>query len=149
MARYTKQEQEEARDKLRELLDVGDTVHLIVTHVARSGMTRWIECYVIRDDIPRRVSYDVAAATGQSYDTRGNRGVEMGGCGMDMGFALVYSLGRALWPEGFPCTGIRTYAQREETGRPYCPANDHANDPRGEYEVHRDAGYALVHRYLG
>jgi hypothetical protein len=29
-------------------------------------------------------------------------GITIGGCGMDMGFELVYQLGYALWPNGTP-----------------------------------------------
>lgn len=28
--------------------------------------------------------------------------IKIGGCGMDMGFALVYELGMKLWPDGTP-----------------------------------------------
>ena len=40
----------------------------------------------------------------------------MGGCGMDMTFALTYSLSRALFPNGFTCTGsLRCTAQKSPT----------------------------------
>lgn len=44
----------------------------------------------------------------------------MNGCGMDMGFHLVYSLSRVLFSPkqgGFECLGIGHY----------CPSNDHSN----------------------
>jgi hypothetical protein len=62
---------------------------------------------------------------------------------MDVGFELVYNLGRVLWPKGFACSGKS------------CPSNDHSNEPR-KYDrekfvgqVHTgDGGYALNHRWL-
>lgn len=39
-----------------------------------------------------------ADATSNGWDDRG--GVRVGGCGMDMGFHIVYTLGHAMWPNG-------------------------------------------------
>ena len=36
----------------------------------------------------------------QSGIQSGQQGIKMSGCGMDMGFAMVYSLGSVLWPKG-------------------------------------------------
>jgi hypothetical protein len=44
-------------------------------------------------------------------------GITVGGGGMDMGFHLVYNLGRVLWPFGFKRAGKRCdggYALRQE-----------------------------------
>lgn len=60
------------------------------------------------------IGYNAALATGLPYD-RKSEGVKIGGCGMDMGFALVSSLGHALWPEGYECLGDK------------CPDPSHVN----------------------
>ena len=66
-------------------------------------------------------------------------GLKVSGAGMDMGFWLVYTLSRALWPDGYACIGEG------------CPANDHSNGLR-EYTAgkhqHSDGGYALRQRWL-
>jgi hypothetical protein len=36
---------------------------------------------------------------GDRFD-RNREGIVVGGCGMDMGFHLVYNLGATLWPKG-------------------------------------------------
>ena len=79
---------------------------------------------------------------GHGYDA-----VIRGGCGMDMGFDLVYSLSRALFPS-YQCLGRR---YKDENG-PACPSNDHVNpgphrDNFGAAVVHTD-GYALSQRWL-
>ena len=64
----------------------------------------------------------------------------MGGAGMDMGFALVYELSHALYPDGFDCIGEG------------CPANDHNNPPHPDREAgsmhHASGGYALNQRWM-
>lgn len=136
---------ETAIARLRELLRPGDTVQTILRHRSRSGMSRSISPVVNGED----VSYLVAPACGLSFD-RKHGGVRMGGCGMDVGFALVYDLSRRLWPDGHGCSGER------------CPSNDHNNGDR-DYTPHNhakwsdgvpvahwhsDGGYALKHRWL-
>lgn len=125
MARKTTStERDEAFASLRKLLKPGDTVYTRLEHVSRSGMMRVIDAFVIRDNEPRRITWSVCQATGTTYNEK-HEGARMDGCGMDMGFALVYSLGRALWPEGTP-------------------------DPHGTRngEPDRDGGHALNHRWL-
>jgi hypothetical protein len=157
---------DEAIAKLRELLSPGDTVRTISRHTSRSGMSRSISPVVNGED----VSYLVAPACGLSFD-RKHGGVRMGGCGMDMGFALVYNLARVLFPDGHGCIGDGGGVRSA-----HCPSNDHANgdrdytphtcgdperqedgellfpllpDATGENEHwHSDGGYALRHRWL-
>jgi hypothetical protein len=49
----------------------------------------------------RSIGWLAARAMGDTYD-RDKSGIKIGGCGMDMGFALVYNLGSTLWPKGTP-----------------------------------------------
>jgi hypothetical protein len=122
-------EQVEAREKLRELLPPGTTVSTILRHVSRSGMQRSISPIIDGEDY----SWLVRRAIGGIIDQR-NGGIKRTGCGMDMGFDLVYSLSRALYPNGFACIGER------------CPSNDHSNHDPGP--AHGDGGYALEQRWL-
>lgn len=150
-----KAEREEALEQLRGMLKPGDELHTILRHVSKSGMSRDIS--VIIPD-PETTLYDatylVARALGERVQDNG--GIRMGGCGMDMGFALVYNLSRAMYPNGFTCAGDG------EDRRHRCPANDHSNperDPQTGERVgpppaadgqmhHTDGGYALRQRWL-
>jgi hypothetical protein len=156
-------ERDKARETLREFVKPGMTVYTNLRHRARSGMFRVIDVNVIEDNEPRWIGYLAAKATGISYD-RNREGLRVSGCGMDMGFHVVYELSRALYPDGFGCIGSG------------CPSNDHSNGdrdytkhgafapviagrdeplPSGLYPTdqtvthwHRDGGYALRHRWL-
>jgi len=97
-------EREDAVRELREILKPGDTVFTKLQHVSRSGMSRVIMPFIIKDNEPRYLGWVVAKATGRSYN-RKKEGVNVGGCGMDMGFELVYTLSRYLFPDGFKVEG--------------------------------------------
>lgn len=130
-------ERADAQDRLRALLAPGDTVYTVLRHVSASGMTRHIGAVIMVDGAPMDMSGLVARAIGERFHPR-NGGVVMGGCGMDMGFHLVYVLSRVLYPDGHPCVGVVR-----------CPSNDHSNGDRNYgAHVHADGGYALRHRWL-
>jgi hypothetical protein len=99
MAKYTKAERDEAIIALRELLAPGDTVYTVVTHVARSGMSRHIRCYCVimqnGKPVVHWISNLVARALGYSQDYRSGA-LKVSGCGMDMCFHVVHSLSYAL-----------------------------------------------------
>lgn len=136
MPKITKQEREEAISNLRKMLRPGDVVYTTLKHRSSSGMMRVIDLRVIRDNEPLRITWSVAAAIDAPYNEK-HEGVRMDGCGMDMGFAAVYSLSRVLFPDGFDCIGQG------------CPSNDHSNGDR-DYSPHHhtDGGYALRHRWM-
>ncbi len=89
---------EEAKDRLRELLKPGDTVYTILRHRSRSGMSRRISA-VTADH--HDLDWLIERAGIFKSSSRGP-GLVLGGCGMDMGFHLVYNLGASLWPNGTP-----------------------------------------------
>lgn len=91
----------DALAQLRAMLKPGDSVYTTVRHVARSGMMRTIDLYVMQDNEPRRITWLACEAMGDTYN-RKHEGMRMDGCGMDMCFAAVYNLGRTLWPNGTP-----------------------------------------------
>jgi hypothetical protein len=72
------------------------TVHVSVTRVARSGMSRRIRVLIVNDGRIFNLSYRVAMALGWRYHD-GDGAVHVDGCGMDMGFHLVSSLSALLY----------------------------------------------------
>lgn len=134
-----------ARETLLERYELtpGSTVWTTTSHVSRSGMSRVMDAYVIRNNEPLRITWSVADAVDWRYDQR-YEGVKVDGCGMDMGFHLVYTLSQVLYPEGFGCIGEG------------CPSNDHSNGDRDHAphadglnnHWHRSGGYALKQRWL-
>jgi hypothetical protein len=137
-------DQQAAIEQLREWLPPGSTVQTILRHVSRSGMVRDISAIATVDGEPFDITYWVSRALIARIADGG--GIRRGGCGMDMGFDLVYSLSRTLYRDGFYCIGEST--DRDRT----CPSNDHFND-RGvrnysHFRHHSDGGYALRQRWL-
>jgi hypothetical protein len=116
MTKLQQSERDAAIAELRETLKPGTTVYTVLRHVSRSGMSRDIDVYAMEDNEPRRITWSVAQATGIRYDRKAEA-LKVGGCGMDMGFHVVYNLSRALYDRGhsFTCIGKD------------CPSNDHAN----------------------
>ena len=111
--KYSKQEREEVLAKLRELCPPGTTVYTKLNHVSRSGMSRSITPLIIVDGAPHYLAWSTCVLFGQSRDKYD--GVRMDGCGMDMGFDLVYNLGFYLYPRGFGLEGIGPNGRK---GRP-------------------------------
>ncbi len=129
-------DRQEAIARLREMVKPGDTIHTILRHRSRTGMSRIVQAIKLEGNDPLWLGWNIAKAIDHRYDEK-NEGVVMGGCGMDMGFALVYELSHALWPDGFDCIGE------------HCPSNDHNNGDR-DYTPHwhKSGGYALKQRWL-
>jgi hypothetical protein len=121
--KYSQEEKERALKQLHELLKPGDTVYTSLRHVSRSGMSRWINMYAIIDNEPVCIDHEVKILEDQAPQK--HDGVYVGGCGMDMGFALVYNLSHYLFKDGYGCIGEK------------CPANDHCNGDRS-YRKHME-----------
>ena len=120
----TKKERAESQLHLRQFLQPGDVIYTRCEHVSKSGMTRWLDLYVIKDNNLHRITWDVCSAADFTFcDRRGLLKIE--GCGMDMGFQAVYCLGLSIWPDGTP--------------EPHGTRNG-APDSNG--------GYALSHRWM-
>lgn len=112
-------------------------VYTILRHTSASGMTRHISVIfpkIENGEIRMRdITYLVGKALGYKIQDR-NGALVVGGCGMDMGFHVVYSLSHILYPDGFDCIGGN------------CPANDHVNGVKAKR--HSDGGYALRQNWL-
>lgn len=119
----------EALEELRHLVRPGNTVFTQLRHVSASGMTRAISFWLpyVKSDgtagLTKLDWYMVQAGLGK-FD-RKHDGIRVSGCGMDMGFHMVYNLGYALWPNG--------------TVEPHGTRN-------GEPDT--DGGYALKHQWM-
>jgi hypothetical protein len=126
--KVSKTERDQQLEQLRKWLKPGDTVYTIVENVSRSGMSREIrvvllKCQETGEAYSLHPNHAVSTVLGLP---RGKReGVKIQGCGMDMGFEIVYQLGMAMWPHGTP-------------------------EPHGERNGEPDSngGYALKHRWL-
>lgn len=139
----TKEEIANARKVLEEEIRPGDTIFTILRHVSASGMSRSISLIKVRNGETWDITYFAACVLGDNIDQK-RGGIKIGGCGMDMGFALVYNLSRVLFPSGFVCCGKG------------CGSNDHTNDRSGDWDRAKsagrkhvgDGGYALNQRWL-
>lgn len=127
---------------LKKILPPGSTVYTKVDHVSKSGMFRRISAYAMVQGEPIDISGRAADVMGWTWD-RDRGGVKVSGCGMDMGFHLVYCLSRTMYRETFPCIGR---GKQHFNG---CPSNDHSNGmPYHKGRKHSDGGYALRQRWL-
>lgn len=91
-----KREQQEAVTKLREHLKPGNTVYTILRHCSQSGMQRRISLVVFKKNKPLFLDYWASKALGWRLD-RDKEGIIVSGCGMDMGFHLVYTMSRVIF----------------------------------------------------
>lgn len=161
----TKTERAESIAQLRKWLKPGDTVNCILRHVSRSGMQREIGLVIMKTD-PERGCHDIHpnyhASRALGKRTGKRDGVIVGGCGMDMGFHVVYSLSYVLFPDGFGIEGERIQEGGKDHRRTF------KKRPRSKDEAARmvadgwkfhgrngdasgwdnDGGYALKHRWL-
>lgn len=85
-------------EQIKKFVRPGSKIFVKCSHVARSGMSRHLGLYVAHEgDLVRLTGY---AADLLDYRLAKSGDLVIGGCGMDMGFAVVYELGSALWPKG-------------------------------------------------
>lgn len=104
METTTKQEIENLKHELRVRLGLrkpkgqGRVLYTTVKHVSRSGMYRHIAVFMAKKGEIENISWKVAKIMGRKYCDDDSVGVS--GCGMDMGFEIVYALGSILYPKG-------------------------------------------------
>lgn len=150
MTKREREKQERRTEAVKTLAQLGvapgKRVYTSCSHVARSGMSRRIHVYIVTRDTEtdregkKRVEHRIHEITGlvaHALDYTRNQndgGLVIGGCGMDMGFHVVYSLGRVMFPKGGSlkaASGVRQ-AQAE----------------RGGITREVDGGYLLKHEWL-
>lgn len=132
--KFTQYEVADAKKRLLSIIHPGSRVFTILRHCSASGMFRVIDMKVIAIEDGKaevyHIGYNVAVLLGLSYDTK-REGIKISGCGMDMGFHLVYSLGSVLFGRGEQCEALGYH-----TGR------------NGMKEAENDGGYLLKHAWL-
>lgn len=137
--KHTQEELHQFREELRDILKrSGNRVYCILRNVSRTGMTRHIDFYAFEPSTKEELkkgyplvtkhwlSYRIAAVLDYPFN-KNRESVKVSGCGMDMGFSVVYGLGRALYPKGDGET---------VTGR------------NGDTEPETDGGYLLKHEWM-
>lgn len=143
----------QAKADLLEFIRPGDTIYCILRHVSASGMSRRISLYAMHEGKPRNITGTAAIA----MDRRLNRdefSIVVGGCGMDMGFHLVYSLGFHLFPDGFGIVGsngiisdLRPLTKEKAADAVTAGYRFHGrNGDSSGWD--NDGGYALRHEWL-
>lgn len=123
-------------------------VYTNMSHVSNSGMLRHINCYVIVNNEPKNINWYIEKLglykRAKNYNDKNAESLRVSGCGMDMGFDVVYNLSSVVFKDNFKCRGEN------------CPANDHTND-RPPYKwdrkksigkLHSDVGYCLIQKWL-
>ena len=106
-------------------------VSIVCRSVSRSGMSRVLSLYIVKGGEIVGISALAGKLLGERRaDGWSYNAITVRGCGMDMGFATVYNLGRVLFPKG--------YRLRK---------NDHRRN--GSQEKNDcDGGYSLRHRWM-
>lgn len=114
---------EYVKKELRKFIRPNQKVYTFLRSVSSSGMSRNISVFVVHGKELRNITHMVSDALAIGEAKTG--GLRVTGCGMDMGFHVVYSLGMALWPKG--------------TAKPHGTRNG---------EPDRNGGYALKHEWI-
>jgi len=99
-AAQARQDRDYARKQLlTHYVSEGSRVYTILRHVSSSGMSRDISLVVAdREGRISDITYYAADALGSRLVERnGFRAIRVNGCGMDMGFHLVYNLSSVLF----------------------------------------------------
>jgi hypothetical protein len=98
-AALKKAEREEYKERLRShYLQPGSKVYTVVRSVAASGMSRTMSLYVVIEGELVNITYNAAKVLDYPLvEVNGSRVMRVGGCGMDMGFHVVYSLSGYLF----------------------------------------------------
>jgi hypothetical protein len=101
-------EKEEVIIYLRELLlkdlpkGQNPTLYTSCRHVSNSGMMRHINVFAIVDNQPININWYIEKLgmyKRGSYNSKNSDSLRVGGCGMDMGFSVVYNISRAIFKD--------------------------------------------------
>jgi hypothetical protein len=99
MAKATKEEKEEIKKRLREMIPEGTPLWGIVADVSSSGTSRSIRLLFVEAWRPRYVPPQwVAMLLGLRYD-EGRHAIRVHGVGMDMVMYIIHSLSSELYDD--------------------------------------------------
>jgi hypothetical protein len=129
----------------------GAKIYTCVKHVSASGMSRRISLYIVcpttrtNDRGRKETTHEIVDITGSvahvlDYKRHKDGGVVVGGCGMDMGFHVVYNLGRVLFPKGAPLA-FTSHGRRHQAKQAAKLAGKRAT-------TETDGGYLLKQEWL-
>jgi hypothetical protein len=83
---------------LTHYVKAGTKVYTILRHVSSSGMSRNISLVIANGDEVIDITYYAShALEDKLIESKGHRAIRVNGCGMDMGFHLVYNLSSVLF----------------------------------------------------
>ena len=90
----TIKEKSEAKNHLLTLLKNDDTLYTNLMSVSKSGMSRKLKVFFIKDNNHLFLNYHIAKTL--DYKLHDDGSIKVTGCGMDMGFHLIDVLSRSL-----------------------------------------------------
>lgn len=108
--KVTKEQKAEALAYLKRNLNEGDTVFYIVKNVSNSGMYRHIDFYTFKvkdvfeegENRVQKVWLSGAISKVLGYPLKEKtQSLGVSGCGMNMGFAVIYNLAEVLFGDGY------------------------------------------------
>ena len=145
------EEKEQIKQGLKELFkeDINQGKHPIIyttlKHVSRSGMLRHIDVIYPKDGDMIVLNWHIENLglykRAKTYKANNAGSLRVSGCGMDMGFSVVYDLSSALYGHGKECSFICLGEN--------CRSNDHVNgDKDRKPHNHSDGGYLLNQRWI-
>jgi|TARA_R110000824_G_C14665472_1_gene618381 hypothetical protein len=93
----------EALKNLKTWVKEGDTIYYIIRNVSAAGTYRHIDFFKFdtneKGELSKYwLSYNMAKALGYTFKEKTNS-IGVSGCGMDMGFSVISSLGYALFDD--------------------------------------------------
>lgn len=109
---FVVQEIERCQEQLKEAIELAPKdsnskpfFYTLVRHVARSGMSRTISVHYVdsRSGELQQLNYVTSVLLGLPMDPLRD-GVKITGCGMDMGFSIVYDLASFALKDGYAIT---------------------------------------------
>ena len=100
------QERQAMIEQLKLIMPEGSKVYTCLRSVSQSGMTRNISLIVFKKDpqgdYTLHPNYTASKLLGWKLTSKfGHDAIRVSGCGMDMGFHLVYTLGQILYGDGY------------------------------------------------
>jgi len=92
-------DQAKALEFLRRFLRKGTKVYTVLRHVSPSGTSRFIDLYVVKQNEPIRLTWSASVMLEWTY-SRQREALRVNGCGTDVGFQAVYTLGDIVLGNG-------------------------------------------------
>jgi hypothetical protein len=92
-------EQTKALEFLRQFLRKGTKVYTVLRHVSTSGTSRFIDLYVVKQNEPIRLTWSASVMLEWTY-SRQREALRINGCGTDVGFQAVHTLGEIVLGNG-------------------------------------------------